>query len=259
MAISKIEYTLLSNAREQGIIPPRPRVIEFGEQNWYGDIALERLVSDIERFVPDRARQRELVDRLNEAKESQHETFWFDIAKVFYETFLDYEDLQAIDLNGTDRAHRLDLNEPVDLAGQQFDLLLNMGTAEHVFNVYQFFENAHRLTKPGGLMVHGMPFLGWPDHGFYSFHPTFYFDLAAANDYALQILVCAEIEPFKMIQISSREHAADLAKDQGFGNNSLLYGVFKTPAEGAPFKVPLQGFYSGSVSEKVVEAWKTNR
>lgn len=259
MAISKIEYMLLSAAREQGLIPPRPCVMEFGEQNWYGDIGLERLFADIERFVPDRARQQELADKLKEAKESQHEAVWFDIAKIFYATFLDYEDLQAIDLNGTDQAHRLDLNEPVDLGGQQFDMVLNMGTAEHVFNVFQFFENAHRLTRPGGLMVHGMPFLGWPDHGFYSFHPTFYFDLAAANGYALKILVYAEIEPFKMIQINSREHAADLATDQEFGNNSLLYGVFEMPAESAPFQTPMQDVYLGTVSEKVLEAWKINR
>ena len=32
-------------------------------------------------------------------------------------------------------------------------------------------------------MLHGMPFSGWYDHGFYNFQPTFYLDLAIANNY----------------------------------------------------------------------------
>lgn len=50
-------------------------------------------------------------------------------------------------------------------------------------------------------MIHGMPFHGWIDHGFYCFQPTFYWDLAAANRYEpLKVYVCG-ITPTKLIQM----------------------------------------------------------
>ncbi len=82
----------------------------------------------------------------------------------------------------------MDLNR--DLAADYdfhatFDLVTNLGTGEHVFDQRRVFENIHNLTKPGGLMLHVMPFVNWINHGFYNFNPVLYADLAAANDYGI--------------------------------------------------------------------------
>jgi hypothetical protein len=79
----------------------------------------------------------------------------------------------------------------VDL-DRQFHVVINSGTAEHVFNACQFFKTVHERTFPGGLMIHAFPFVGWLDHGFYNFNPTLIADLAAANQYAFLIWVYSE-------------------------------------------------------------------
>src|SRR5437667_2867193 len=71
---------------------------------------------------------------------------------------------ESIDLNGQNDAHRFDLNfnlsEKYGFTGQ-YDLVTNHGTTEHLFNQAIAFENIHKLTAPGGVMVHMLPFQGY--------------------------------------------------------------------------------------------------
>lgn len=99
---------------------------------------------------------------------------------------LGYEDYVAIDVNEEFGSIVMDLNKSVvrDYGfDRQFDLVVNNGTAEHIFDQRAVFENAHDLCKSGGIMLHVMPFHGYLNHGFYNFHPNLYLDLAAANGY----------------------------------------------------------------------------
>ena len=43
---------------------------------------------------------------------------------------------------------------------------------------------AHTLCKVGGVMLHVLPFVNYLNHGFFSFNPILFHDLAAANSYA---------------------------------------------------------------------------
>lgn len=74
----------------------------------------------------------------------------------------------------------VDMNYPV--LGQvkdigEFDIVLDLGTMEHCFNVPQFMQNLEILCKPldGGYIIHWNPFYSI-NHGFYNFNPTFYKD-----------------------------------------------------------------------------------
>jgi hypothetical protein len=166
--------------------------------------------------------------------------------------------LDAIDLSGTDHAMRYDLNEPVHLE-KTYDVVMNLGTAEHVFNVYQFFKTVHDLTAPGGLMIHVMPFNGWVDHGFYNFQPTFHCDLAAANQYHMHMLAYTELNPPKIHFCKERIDIANLAKEGKLGANALIYSVLSKPKTPMPFKAPMQGFYAGALSAEGIDAWKKLR
>ena len=80
----------------------------------------------------------------------------------------------------------MDLNR--DLAShygfsETFDLVTNNGTGEHVFNQSAVFSNAHALCKVGGAMLHVLPFVNYLNHGFFSYNPILFYDLAAANGY----------------------------------------------------------------------------
>ncbi len=108
-------------------------------------------------------------------------------------------------------------------------------------------------------MLHGFPFTGWVDHGFYGFNPTFVWDLAASNDYRVCLFVYSEVNPPKIIPLTAREQILHMAKEEQIGQNSMLYVTLQRPDEEKPFRIPMQGFYAGSVSQEAAQAWKTLR
>ena len=108
-------------------------------------------------------------------------------------------------------------------------------------------------------MVHAMPFIGWIDHGFYSFHPTFYWDLAAQNNYRVALMLNAELDPLRLTIIETREDALKMAESGKFERPSLLYTFFEKSATDAPFVAPMQGYYAGTLSNAATASWQTLR
>ena len=254
MAISAIDYLVFRALAKARAIPPQPDVLELGEANWYGDVDISLLVGDIQAYV-DRDKQAELLRELEKLFSNlSAEGVYFDIAKVFYKTFLNYRSIIAIDLHGSSKALRYNLNEPVSM-DRQFHVVINTGTAEHVFNVFQFFKTVHERTCPGGLMIHAFPFLGWLDHGFYNFNPTLIADLAVANQYDLLVWMYSELQPFRFVQIKNIEQIHEMKKRGEMRENSMLHAVLRKPQNEQTFVAPMQGYYSGKLSELAVQDW----
>lgn len=67
----------------------------------------------------------------------------------------------------------------------RFDVVMNCGTTEHVINQLNSFRVMHDAVKPGGVIFHQVPSIGWLDHGYFTYHKIFFDDLAAANGYEL--------------------------------------------------------------------------
>ncbi|MDZ4372185.1 MAG: hypothetical protein U1C74_12275 [Phenylobacterium sp.] len=256
MAITAIEYSLLRSYRREGLLPLGGDILEIGEANWYGDVGVLDLQADIDVWAAESARKN-LRSRLDELVAVRPPPL-FEIAKIFWAVFLQQRSLTAIDLHGGPDALRLDLNRPVQLEAR-FDFVLNLGTLEHVFNIAQALETIHNHSRPGGLMLHGMPMSGWLDHGFYSFNPTFYFDLARANRYEVLSAVYAELEPFRLIPLTDRDMPMRLSKSGELGRNGLIYALFRRPEEEAAFQPPMQGYYANAVSEAAALSWRKDR
>lgn len=257
MAISAIEYTLFRRMREQNAAPLGADLLELGQANWYGDVPVEQLAQDIYRFAREEER-RDLFCRLDEIVRARRPQVLFEIAEVFWRVFVQPASLTAIDFHGTERALKRDLNEPLDL-GRQFGLVCNLGTAEHVFDIARVMRTIHEATAPGGMMVHGIPFTGWIEHGFYTVQPTFFWDLAAANGYRIAVYLYVEFKPLKFVQLTRRETILEMAKAKTIAEGALLYCVLRKPMEERPFRVPIQGYYAGSISAEAAQAWKTLR
>lgn len=258
MAISAVEYAIFSELKKSRLLPPNPSFLELGEANWYGDVPYEQLSDDICQLLDDTEVQIELLQELINVVRAEQPGMLWDVAKIFYRIFLNYRETVAIDFGGTEKALRLDLNQPISL-GRKFDVVYNGGTAEHVFNVWQFFKTVHDHTANGGFMIHGAPFTGWLDHGFFNFNPTFFWDLAAANGYIVQLFMYTELTPLKIVRIAHREQLADMAKEGRIGTNSHIYAVFKKPDENFTFVTPQQGYYANTISEQMKENWKSLR
>ena len=78
----------------------------------------------------------------------------------------------------------MDLNNPApeDQTGQ-FDVILDIGTLEHLFDVPMALANMAKMLKTGGELILILPASNAIDHGFYSFSPTLLFDYFKANGF----------------------------------------------------------------------------
>ncbi|MEM1446019.1 MAG: hypothetical protein AAGF84_08195 [Planctomycetota bacterium] len=64
-----------------------------------------------------------------------------------------------------------------------FDVVLNFGTTEHLIGQDHAFRVAHEAAKVGGVIAHQLPCVGYLGHGYFSYHPLLFRDLAEANGY----------------------------------------------------------------------------
>lgn len=65
----------------------------------------------------------------------------------------------------------------------KFDMVMNFGTTEHVFNQLRSFETIHELTKNGGIMYHDLPMMGYISHSFFKYDSLFFHSISMANGY----------------------------------------------------------------------------
>jgi len=259
MALARPHVALFWSLRSMGVIGPGKSgsVLEFGEQNWFGDLDPSELSSLLDQFGSGDKARLELHQRLEHLLGSpRDDQRSFDLAKLFYRMVFGEHTYRAIDLHGTTIAEKCDLNLPLPFS-DQFDVLTNLGTAEHVFNQYQLFKSAHERTKPGGIMIHVLPNQGCYDHGFYNYHPTFVFDLSQANRYQIVTLLYSDgtCEPITLTPIPDRATYVSLALERKLSNYSGLLAVLRRPLDANPFAIPRQGYYDNQLPPDLASAW----
>jgi len=141
--------------------------------------------------------------------------FWtsigFDYATIDYDG---HRDSIPLDLN-TDRV-------PEKLR-QQFDLVVNTGTTEHVANQAQAFRIIHDLTRIGGVMFHEVPAGSW-NHGLINYTPKFFLLLHKLNDYE-QVYMQERTDGDMFIRVALRKR---------------LNREFATPLDVPPEVMPLK-------------------
>jgi SAM-dependent methyltransferase len=77
-----------------------------------------------------------------------------------------------------------DMNQPLPEAyHDRYDLVFEMGTLEHIFDVKTSFQNIIAALKTGGSVIHLAP-LNFINHGFYNFSPTLFHDVYRVNGFA---------------------------------------------------------------------------
>ena len=82
------------------------------------------------------------------------------------------------------RARMADFNNVLDIA-ENWDLVTNFGTSEHIFDQRSFMKNCHNFSKVGGVSLHCIPASGGMNHGLFNYHPSFFRTLAKANSYEI--------------------------------------------------------------------------
>jgi hypothetical protein len=255
MALSQPLYVILRWMFKQGLLPQNGTLLEFGEANWYGDMALDALIADVETLVADPDRRAQIVATIRKAGREEDPDDPFTIVKAVYAMLFNPSHVHAIDLHGSPQAFRHDLNAPVPLT-EHYTCTINNGTAEHIFNVGQFFKTMHERTAPSGLMIHDAPFTGWINHGFYTLQPTLYMDVAMANDYEPVAMFLMDWHNHRVEPLPDRRAILAMIKTwaQAQGSTNLFVALRK-PAEDRPFVMPFQGYYADTLPEDERAVW----
>ena len=77
-----------------------------------------------------------------------------------------------------------DLNYPMPQK-EAYHFVLDVGTAEHCFNIGQALMNMAGLLREGGYIFHGNPFVSG-NHGFYGLNPTLFHDFYSQPGFQLE-------------------------------------------------------------------------
>jgi SAM-dependent methyltransferase len=178
----------------------------------------------------------------------------------FYKT-LGFETYLALDVNTRMGAIVADLNDLEDVKRAvpfpaQYSLVTNNGTGEHIFNQKAVFEAAHWLCKPGGVMLHVLPFTPWINHGFYNYNPILFRDIAAANKYDTRFFWIGDRWasfhdctgwPDLFVEKRPKQLENLIQNDAWKGDLFIVCAMTKVGTE--PFRMPLQGKYVGDVED----------
>ena len=232
-----------------------PKAVDLGSQtSSINDIFVKNLLDNnktIHRI------QKENLDNLSRFKSFTTEDYFKSVG---------FKEYKSIDINGAYNSLQFDLNKNISETysyNEKYDLVINNGTGEHVFNQYALFLNFHNLTKLNGIMLNILPFIDWINHGFYNFNPIFFADLAASNNYEIIKISLANrdgaelklnnenlsilFEQIKPNRNDSKfKKMIDIAKTK-LGRNILLVVITRKLSDNE-FKIPLQGKYLNDVS-----------
>jgi len=133
------------------------------------------------------------------------------------------------------------LDTVIDEDRNAYCLTVNAGTTEHLIDQENVFRVMHDLTRTGGLMLHGVPFLGGIDHGFFNYNPNFFSALAKFNAYEVLGLWVCPVGTFMLMPWSdSMVKHLKAATDPEY--YVLLYCLLRKTNDVA-FCVPFQGGY----------------
>lgn len=209
----------------------------------YADILLTK--EELNIFLPDN-----VIDNLASRDDS------LDVAAMYHkeelvdwccETYSLFENL-GCNLNVFDftawsgKEEIVDLNNPINVRYKdKYDLIIDSGTTEHIFNISQAMSNILNMAKVGGYICHTTPFND-PNHGFYSFSPTFYIDFYDENG--------AELISCNLTQTDCNAEEVALPPREVFKfEDGMMFVIAKkhTPIDNIGY--PIQGRYKSSSLE----------
>ncbi len=142
----------------------------------------------------------------------------------------------ALDIFKAPNTILFDLNRhaPGPKLENHFDLVMNFGTTEHVFNQVNAFRTIHQLAKVNGIMYHDLPMAGYLNHAFFRYDPLFFNMLAPENKYKLNNLMFS-IGQSQIVPDELRSHGLSIETIHDVGIEVIF-----TKTQDTPFRLPLE-------------------
>ena len=162
---------------------------------------------------------------------------------------LGFAEVDSVDIASHDDPTFLyDMNQPgaADSIGREYDVILEVGTIEHVFHIPNALWNIASLCKLDGEIIHWAPMNNWPNHGYYQLQPSLFFDFYQHNGFDI-----TEAKIIRTVDDSERTHIArDYTYEKSFqspipqdGHKYLFLCRAKKREQREVMSMPFQGAY----------------
>lgn len=162
----------------------------------------------------------------------------------------DYTDIDKFDDDSPLILHDLNLPVPAHLH-DRFNLVLDSGTIEHIFDVSRVVENILVMCRTSGWVVHISPSSNFVDHGFYSLSPCFFFDVYRANgfdDFRCYLLQVDPTDYFARCPYVEYSYGMDTSDLVDPHRQLLVVFAARKVRTSRSLTVPIQGVYERNVT-----------
>ncbi|MGO9684870.1 MAG: hypothetical protein ACLP0B_15985 [Steroidobacteraceae bacterium] len=145
-------------------------------------------------FYPDRTALEQIADVIGRSSDP------LVTSSEFSEPFLAWlgaEKISSLDISSFDGANIVhDLKHQIaESLGQNFSLVFDGGTLEHIFNLPAAFKNCMEMVELGGHFVQTSVVNNFAGHGFWQFRPELLFRVfSKENGFQTKALLLHEIE-----------------------------------------------------------------
>ncbi len=240
-----IQSSIRFLVREHLKKPLQGHILTLGRQFVYATLDELRVILEEEGVEPCKEIEADRKTNIPQWIGTDYERFTSDVTLF---RLLGVESVQAMDysdMEGAEIVH--DLNRPVpENLWSRFDVILDFGTSEHVFDVRQAFENYVKMLKPEGRIIHCLPANNQVNHGFYQFSPTLFLDFYGANGFA-DMRTYLLSHDARTHEKSQNEFFAFPAEKQPLlmtskEQMSVVFVAHKQ-AQATSGQIPLQGYY----------------
>lgn len=120
-----------------------------------------------------------------------------------------------------------------------YDIVLDVGTVEHCFNVARAVMNMASLLKKDGIIIHENPY-NCGNHGFYNLNPTWYADFYMTNN-GFELMHC------RLVTKDGRSAVISPIRRFKFIAEEANVFAMARRVEIKPMVYPMQSKYAGSI------------
>lgn len=239
MGVSAKVLTRLLDLSDRGLLPPGASIMELGAQQLYCKDSEPFLAEFVSRVSAKNRAHRPTITKAELGRLANGGL----TSGLLKACGFHYSAIDIFDAEGT---ILFDLNreEPTPEMRNRYDLVTNFGTTEHIINQYLAFKTVHEMTKPGGIMYHELPLAGFHMHGYFSYNPLLFIQVAEANQYEVVMQAYGKND-------RDFHPAPDFMLQNGFsdaGYYDLGIEFIFRKMEDVPFRVPLETSTSLDVS-----------
>lgn len=163
---------------------------------------------------------------------------------------LGFASIESFDYSAFEGAtHTIDLNQRPAVQPQHvaaFDVMLDSGTVEHVFDIAAAIVNAVSMVKVGGRAIFLSPASNYLNHGFYSLAPGLFFDFFSANGWRVETIKVVRHTGELRGRFRTYDYTADTASFLPSGAGTSLFLVLAIATrlpESTVDRIPQQGMY----------------